>query len=55
MVKKLPLISRAVGAKLKQTRVATRLANLDGNRGSHLVTVCFAYDGRVVYSAIEPA
>jgi PPOX class probable F420-dependent enzyme len=52
MVKKLPLISRGVVARLETTRVA-RLATFDAKRGPHLIPVCFAYDGRVFFSAID--
>src|SRR5207248_129099 len=45
-------ISDAIQAKLKQTRVA-RLATLDPEDAPHIVPVCFAYDGRVFYSAVD--
>jgi PPOX class probable F420-dependent enzyme len=37
---------------LKQARVA-RLATLDAKNRPHIVPVCFAYDGKVFYSAID--
>jgi PPOX class probable F420-dependent enzyme len=45
-------IPPAVRAKLKEARVA-RLATLDSRRGTHIVPVCFAYDGKVFYTAID--
>src|ERR1700739_1362644 len=45
-------IPPAVRAKLKEARVA-RLATLDSRRGAHIVPVCFAYDGKVFYTAID--
>jgi PPOX class probable F420-dependent enzyme len=41
-----------VQSKLRQARVA-RLATLDAHGQPHLVPVCFAYDGRAVYSPID--
>ncbi len=38
--------------KLKQARVA-RLATLDTKGGPHIVPVCFVYDGKVFYTAID--
>ena len=38
--------------KLKQARVA-RLATLDAKDGPHIVPVCFVYDGKVFYTAID--
>jgi PPOX class probable F420-dependent enzyme len=52
MPNRLPLISTAVRAKLETARVA-RLATLDAKRTPHLVPICFACDGNVVYSAID--
>lgn len=45
-------ISGAVRKILKQARVA-RLATLDGRGRPHLVPVCFAYDGKAFYSAVD--
>lgn len=45
-------ISRGVRAKLKAARVA-RLGTVDAERGAHVVPVCFVYDGKVFYSAID--
>jgi PPOX class probable F420-dependent enzyme len=44
-------ISAAIQARLRRARVA-RLATLDVPY-PHVVPVCFAYDGRVFYSAID--
>src|SRR4051812_16821927 len=52
MPNRLPLISTAVRAKLEAARVA-RLATLDAERTPHLVPICFACDGNVLYSAID--
>lgn len=52
MPNRLPLISTAVRAKLETARVA-RLATLDAKRTPHLVPICFACDGKFVYSAID--
>lgn len=45
-------IPAAVRAKLEEARVA-RLATLDARLGPHIVPVCFAYDGKVFYTAID--
>jgi PPOX class probable F420-dependent enzyme len=45
-------ISDAIQAKLQQARVA-RLATLDAKYGTHIIPVCFAYDGAVFYSAVD--
>ncbi|PWU00393.1 MAG: TIGR03668 family PPOX class F420-dependent oxidoreductase [Terriglobia bacterium] len=37
---------------LKEARVA-RLATLDARSRPHIVPVCFAYDGKVFYSAVD--
>jgi PPOX class probable F420-dependent enzyme len=37
---------------LKQARVA-RLATLDAKSRPHIVPVCFAYDGKVFYTAVD--
>jgi len=52
MSRKWRKISDAVQAKLEQARVA-RLATLDAKRGPHIVPVCFTYDGKVFYTAID--
>jgi PPOX class probable F420-dependent enzyme len=51
MTRKPLSISAAILAKLRNARVA-RLATLDVPY-PHIVPVCFAYDGRVFYSAID--
>src|SRR5579864_4084183 len=45
-------IPGAVRRKLEEARVA-RLATLDTRAGPHIVPVCFAYDGKVFYTAID--
>jgi PPOX class probable F420-dependent enzyme len=52
MIRKRDKISGAVRAKLEAARVA-RLATLDAKRRPHIVPVCFAYDGKVFYTAID--
>jgi PPOX class probable F420-dependent enzyme len=52
MSRKRRRISDAVQAKLEQARVA-RLATFDAKRGPHIVPVCFTYDGKVFYTAID--
>jgi PPOX class probable F420-dependent enzyme len=49
---KLQPISNAIQAKLEAARVA-RLATLDAKCGPHIVPVCFVYDGKVFYSAVD--
>lgn len=44
--------SHAIRAKLEEARVA-RLATLDASLRPHIVPVCFAYDGKVFYTAID--
>lgn len=51
MTRKLLPISAAIQVKLRNARVA-RLATLDVPY-PHIVPVCFVYDGRVFYSAID--
>lgn len=46
---KLPL---AVARRLKQARVA-RLATIDADQRPHIVPICFAFDGKVFYTAID--
>lgn len=45
-------ISGAVQKRLKQARVA-RLATLDAKGRPHIVPVCFAFDGKVFYTAVD--
>lgn len=52
MPRKLQPIPNAIPAKLEQVRVA-RLATLDAECAPHIVPVCFAYDGKVFYSAVD--
>jgi PPOX class probable F420-dependent enzyme len=52
MSRKRPKISDVVQARLEEARVA-RLATLDAKRGPHIVPVCFTYDGKVFYTAID--
>jgi PPOX class probable F420-dependent enzyme len=52
MPRKRDKISDAVRPKLDEARVA-RLATLDTKRGPHIVPVCFAYDGKFFYTAID--
>jgi PPOX class probable F420-dependent enzyme len=45
-------LSSAVQKKLKQARVA-RLATLDDKNRPHLVPICFVYDGKLFYTAVD--
>src|SRR5271170_223013 len=45
-------ISGAIQKMLKQARVA-RLATLNDKNRPHIVPVCFAYDGKFFYTAID--
>ena len=45
-------IPRAIRKKVEQARVA-RLATVDAKLRPHIVPVCFAYDGKVFYTAID--
>jgi PPOX class probable F420-dependent enzyme len=45
-------ISGAIRKKLKQARVA-RLATLDPKSGPHIVPICFVFDGKAFYTAID--
>lgn len=45
-------ISRLVQKLLKEARVA-RLATLDARRRPHIVPVCFAYNGKLFYTAVD--
>jgi PPOX class probable F420-dependent enzyme len=50
--RKLQPISNAIQARLKAARVG-RLATLDAEYRPHIVPVCFVYDGKVLYSAVD--
>jgi PPOX class probable F420-dependent enzyme len=52
MPRKWQKISGAVQKILKKARVA-RLATLDGKNRPHIVPICFAYDGKLFYTAID--
>ena len=52
MSRKRQKISNAVQKMLKNARVA-RLATLDAKSRPHLVPVCFAYDGKLFYTAVD--
>ena len=52
MPRKQQQISDAIQAKLEDARVA-RLATLDAEFGPHIVPICFAYDGKVFYTAVD--
>jgi PPOX class probable F420-dependent enzyme len=52
MSRKPQKISAAVQKILKEARVA-RLATLDAKSRPHIVPVCFAYDGKRFYTAID--
>jgi PPOX class probable F420-dependent enzyme len=45
-------IPRMIRAKLEDARVA-RLATVEARLRPHIVPVCFAYDGKVFYTAID--
>jgi PPOX class probable F420-dependent enzyme len=45
-------ISAAVRKVLKEARVA-RLATIDAKSRPHIVPVCFAYDGKAFYTAVD--
>jgi PPOX class probable F420-dependent enzyme len=45
-------IPRTIRAKLEGARVA-RLATVDARHRPHVVPVCFAYNGKVFYTAID--
>ncbi|HLI85138.1 MAG TPA: TIGR03668 family PPOX class F420-dependent oxidoreductase [Bryobacteraceae bacterium] len=45
-------MDRAVRKVLRQARVA-RLATVDNKKQPHLVPVCFAFDGKVFYTAMD--
>jgi PPOX class probable F420-dependent enzyme len=44
--------SSAVQKKLRNARVA-RLATLDDKNRPHIVPICFVYDGRLFYTAVD--
>jgi PPOX class probable F420-dependent enzyme len=52
MTRKQQKISGATQKMLKEARVA-RLATLDARSRPHIVPVCFAYDGKLFYTAID--
>jgi PPOX class probable F420-dependent enzyme len=52
MPRKPQKISAAVQKMLKQARVA-RLATFNANSGPHIVPICFAYDGKLFYTAVD--
>ena len=52
MIRKRDKLSGTVRAKLEGARVA-RLATLDAKRRPHIIPVCFAYHGKVFYTAID--
>ena len=52
MPQKLARVSNAIRAKLEESRVA-RLATLDAAGEPHIVPICYGYDGRVFYSAVD--
>jgi PPOX class probable F420-dependent enzyme len=52
MSRKPQKVSGAVQKKLKEARVA-RLATLDAKSGPHVIPVCFVYDGKLFYTAID--
>jgi PPOX class probable F420-dependent enzyme len=45
-------MSRAVKKILKNARVA-RLATLDEKNRPHIVPICFVYDGKLLYTAVD--
>jgi PPOX class probable F420-dependent enzyme len=52
MSRERPKIPGAVQKMLKKARVA-RLATLDDKNRPHIVPICFAYDGKLFYTAID--
>ena len=46
------MISGAVQKILKKARVA-RLATLDDKNRPHIVPICFVYDGKLLYTAVD--
>lgn len=47
-----PALSKALGQRLKQARVA-HLATVGPGRRPHLIPICFAFDGRALYTALD--
>jgi PPOX class probable F420-dependent enzyme len=45
-------LSRAVQKIIREARVA-RLATADNRNRPHIVPVCFAYDGKLIYTAVD--
>src|SRR5690242_13121728 len=45
-------LPRTIRAKIEDARVA-RLATLDSRHRPHIVPVCFAFDGKVFYTAMD--
>ena len=52
MSRKQKKISAAIQKTLKEARVA-RLATLDAKTRPHIVPICFAYDGKFFYTAVD--
>src|SRR5215467_15052632 len=52
MSRKRQRVSSAVQRILEGARVA-RLATMDGRRRPHIVPICFAYDGKLFYTAVD--
>jgi len=52
MPRKRQKISGAIQKMLKKARVA-RLATLDDKNRPHVVPICFAYDGKLFYTALD--
>src|ERR1700683_3954729 len=52
MSRKRKNIPGAVQKILKKARVA-RLATLDDKNRPHIVPICFAYDGKLIYTAVD--
>jgi len=52
MLRRPQQIPEAIRGKIAKARVA-RLATIDISGQPHIVPICFAYDGRVFYSAID--
>jgi PPOX class probable F420-dependent enzyme len=52
MERKADRISRPVRKALKEARIA-RLATLDAGMRPHIVPVCFVYNGKVFYTAVD--
>jgi PPOX class probable F420-dependent enzyme len=52
MLSKQVQISKVIRRKIEKARVA-RLATIDPDGAPHIVPICFAYDGRSFYSAVD--